>query len=155
MNTNFHKSKATHYEAVLDELEENCDNNLGQSDPEEKKQIGDMKPNKWLQYVSNPNDEQSNLNKFQQEATTSPKLLPTSSSFQNSYMRPSFSSRSSIYHQAKPAPLPKLIDLHKKSDLSLRLSHLVEPPQKRIKTEEFEDEFALSQDDLDHIDSFN
>ena len=129
---------------------------------EHKQSLIAPEKSKWSSFVSKkePQQAQSKTSetfhekcdwKGSQDTKPSIPMVSARSSSNSSYVKPSFS----IYYQPKPAPLPKLIDLHKKPTSEINQPARNEPPPKKMKQfdQSIDDDFILSQDDLNFLDN--
>lgn len=168
-----HERNEAKYHAILDDSEEEIGEDEGrfekvaQLDSEEEKEPKIVPPgnSKWSKFASREEPIKKNyrvnepffpvedveVRKKDSMGNKPPAatFLSSSKSYGSSLcVGPNISSYSN-YYQPTPAPLPKLIDLHKKpssSRTNFRPSITAEPPQKKMKpTDQYlDDDFELS-----------
>ncbi|CRL01840.1 CLUMA_CG015411, isoform A [Clunio marinus] len=163
IRSNNYYLKANEDEIILHEVNQNVDDFVWEQSNESSKPSPSKLPSKWSQLINEWKEEKNeNLDKKKHEDV---KLEDYSRSFNDSTNKlfserfPTTSKLSNIskeiksplYSHPKSTILPKLIDLHKTPS---KQSQLFEPPIKKVKTRE-DDDFELSQEDLNAIDSLS
>lgn len=179
MNTNFHQSRGVECDAILDKLEavygeENFEQ-VAQPDCGIENKPNIVPPSvshdksKWSKFVPKTETRLAHCDiaeKFHEPQlqkgptewnSVSSKAAKLSDN--SSCIKPSLGSSNSRYYPPRPVPLPKLIDLHKKPStikINFRSQISSEPSQKKMKPlDRFldDDDFELSQDDLNVLDN--
>jgi MRN-interacting protein len=135
MNEKFHQTQEAENDALLHEFEDNETQNYTPANCQ-------TRPSVWAKFAKR--DEKIVQNSA---VTEDPKLATASNKYHyiSSFKTPAaVSSGYSIYHQPRPAPLPKLTVIQHDG-----------PSQKKLKLTEDEEDFTISQEDLNFIDSLH